>query len=317
MEEIIIKIVFAVIIAIAIVCAIIVLKTRADSSKAKKAAFIIEMLMLVVAALPYFINVSIGDIVIYYGNAEQLEEMENNYAAIIAENAKLNVQLEEKDSKISDLNAELDEIKENRKYAVEFLNYELYKGDEKKNVNLTNSVAKINGTLFFSQEAFEGMVGDSLNMDVDDKIIYIGKHPDKQEDLLSVCEPYDPSRGFILGKDKTFKIHSDPYSSGIRLDAYYNDLRTVKFNLREKYSELSFKIGHIDDTGQRNSFILNIYTDDEERPVKHIVCGANVDVDELQTVPLNYGKTLILEWTCDSVDSDYDTSYGLIDLKLK
>ncbi|QBE98914.1 hypothetical protein PMF13cell1_04483 [Blautia producta] len=140
----------------------------------------------------------------------------------------------------------------------------------------------------------------------------------KKIDFLSVCEPYnEPSGFFYLGKNRPFKIQSKTYSDGISLDAYYQGLRNVKFNLENKYSQLTFNIGHIDDTNENNdalTFTLNIYVDEELK--KQILCDENFNIDEEQTVDLEKGKTLKLEWICDRIENGYFTSYGLINMKV-
>lgn len=315
MPEIIIQIFIGIAVAIVFICVIVVLKTRTDSPKSVKAVFIVEALALVITALPYFVDIRIGDMILYYGNAEELEKMENNYAKVINENAELKKTLNENDDKISELETELADVKENRKYKVEFLEYALYSDGDEKNINISDSVAKINGNTYFSQEATEALLGESIIPDEESKMLYIGKYPEEYVNLLSVCEPYDPERGFVLGAEEPFKIQSKTYTDGIRLDAYYSELKSVKFNLGGEYSELSFNIGHIDETELYNTFTLKFYVD--EKPVKEIVCNSDTDINQEQTVPLNKGNILKIEWICDLVQGNFGASYGLINLKLK
>ena len=81
-----------------------------------------------------------------------------------------------------------------------------------------------------------------------------------------------------------------------------------------KYPELTFNIGHVDETNKNGSFILTAYLDGEEEVAKQIICDVNTDIDIEQSVPLNNAKILILEWRGDDV---LYTTYGLTNIKLK
>lgn len=299
------KIVMVAITLILIICCVLSFVNKKDNG-------IQQILMLVVTAV-----IGAGTIFFNLAPSSSIKVVIPEITEVVDKNSELTSKNKELNKELVDATEELRQLKESLKNNVSFLEYEIYVKNNKINVNASNAVAKIDDQIYFSQSVLEEVTGFELNEDIDKKIMYLGKYPEEQVDLLSVCEPYDPTNGFSLGNDESFKIYSKTYSSGIRLDAYYRELRSVKFNLGSRYSELSFNIGHIDETGQKNSFTLNIYVDGNEEPIKQIVCNANIDIDDVQSIPLNYGKTLTLEWLCDQIDTDYDTSYGLINMKLK
>lgn len=117
--------------------------------------------------------------------------------------------------------------------------------------------AEVNSTLYFSKDILESMTEQEVK-------------EDKEEKILAVCEPFNTKFGYDIekGSPKAFKIQSKLYSEGLRLNAYYSETRSAEFNLEGKYSELSFSVGHIDETGLQNKFYLRIYLDDFKNPYK-------------------------------------------------
>ena len=269
-----------------------------------------QALMIIVTAV-----VGIGTLLLQFAPESTIKVVIPEITEIVEDNAELKTESEKLKADYDSKDKELKQLKESLKNEASFMEYEFYLKGNKINSNSSNSVAKINDQLYFSQNVLEGICGDKLNEDSDNKIFYIGKYPEEQVDLLSVSEPYDPTYPscFKLGKDDSFKIQSNMYSDGFVLEASRDGLRSVKFNLDNKYSELSFNIGHVDGKPKNSIFTLNVYVDGQKQ--KEITCNADTVLEDKQIVPLNYGKTLKFEWICD--DNDVLTQYGLINIKVK
>lgn len=311
-------------IILAVSIGLIILSCKTKSKNIEKISAIGTVLAVIVAVLPYFKAIPIGngnEMKLYIGKSEKLEKMEENYARTIEENAQLKVDLNDKEKEIQKLNSEVDsleaeltELRESAKYNATFKNYSLTMDGNPVTVNQDNAFAVVNSKLYFSEDAVAAITQNEVNQDNDNNILYIGKYPEKKVDLLSACEPFDPTNGFRLGKDNPYKIQSKTYSDGFYLETDHSDSRSVRFNLGGKYTELTFNIGHVDETNKNGSFILTAYLDGEEEVAKQIICDVNTDIDIEQSVPLNNAKILILEWRGDDV---LYTTYGLTNIKLK
>lgn len=287
-----------------------------DAAKQKKTTDTVQSVLLVIVTvligIGSFLSSNPGTFNIIVPEISELSKKNDQLNKKVDE---LEEKVIEKDNEIENKDEKLKELRASTKNNAEYLDYKMYLNDDEVLIDTSNSIAKINEKLFFSQDVLESITKGSLNEDEENKLLYIGKYPEEYVDLLSVCEPYDPENGFELAKENPFKIQSITYSNGIRLDAYYANASTVKFNLGGKYSQLSFNIGHIDDTELDNTFTLRIYVD--KNPVKEIICNSNMDINEEWVVPLNKGNTLEFEWICDTTPGNYSASYGLINLHLK
>lgn len=241
---------------------------------------------------------------------------------VMNENSKLKIENDNLTRENSNVKEELEKkekeckkLSDSMKYTAEFKNYQLYLKDNPINSVLGDAFAIVNSKLYLSQEAVESLIGDELSVDEDKKIIYTGKYPEEKVDLLSTSEPYDPTpiSGFQLGSEDSFKIQSNMYSEGFVLKACRDELRSVKFNLDNKYSELSFNVGHIDEKASMSVFTLNVYVDGKKQ--KQFNFNADTVLEDEQKISLNYGKILKFEWICD--ENDFLTEYGIVNAKVK
>lgn len=280
------------------------------SFKNKKNDSIQQVLMLIVTAV-------IGAGTIFFSVAPQntVKVIIPEITEVVENNSKLKTENKTLQEELTSTANEREQLKKSINNNAAFSENQLYVNDAEISINNAQAIAKINNKLYFSSDVLESIIGENVHEDRDNKIVYFGKYPEELIDFLSVCEPYDIGEGFDLGSKNAFKIQSKNYSQGIKLKAYYDKARSAKFNLGKKYSELSFNIGHIDETELKNTFTLNIYVD--EKIVKEIQCNSDVNIDEIQSVPINNGKILKFEWLCDAIEGNYGASYGLINLKLK
>lgn len=233
---------------------------------------------------------------------------------IMSENAEAKTENEELETKLEEIEAEYENLKENTKYKIDFEDYKLYIDNTLIPANSNNAFININDRFYFSQEIIESITGDAVQKDQENNLLYIGRYPEETVDLLTVCDPYDSTYGFSLGADESFKIKSDTYSEGIVLEAKYYMTDSVKFNLRGKYSELTFNMDRIDGESQMDSFFLRVIVDD--KVIKTFTGKDNIDISKEQSIPLNYGEELTFEWGCSTEGSSIDTAYGMINMKL-
>lgn len=218
----------------------------------------------------------------------------------------------EKDNEIESKDDELKKLRASLSNNAEFFEYKMYLNDDELNINSTDSIAKINEKLFFSQDVIERITQESVNEDKENSLIYVGKYPEERINLLSVSEPFDPTNGFILGSDRSYKMRGNTYADGFALELYRDDIRSVKFNLGGKYNELTFKVGHVDESGDSSITIIPFL---DGNPGDTYVFNSETDPEVEQTIPLNKAKVLTIQWYGDN-DLKYGT-YGFTDIKVK
>ena len=233
---------------------------------------------------------------------------------IADESAKVKAKNDQLEAELKETEEKYESLKENTKYKIDFEDYKLYIDNILIPANSDNAFINVDNNFYFSQEIIESITGESVQSDKDKNILYIGRYPEETVDMLSVCDPYDSTYGFVLGADESFNIKSDIYSEGIVLEAKYYMTDSVKFNLRGKYSELTFNMDRIDGEPQMDSFFLKVIVDDEV--VKTFTGKDNIDILNKQSIPLNYGKELAFEWGCGTEGTSIDTAYGVINMKL-
>lgn len=306
------------IILVATIIALFVLCTMKD----RKKAYLSFGALILISGFT-----GIAEIAIAISPESLIDKIVPRVSDIIDENKQLTLNNTELKDDIKELKTQLkeeqiryQEMTETVKNAASFQKYQLYLNGKSINANAEESIAKINDKLFFSQDILEQIVGEKLKEDKEKRVVYLGKYPEKYVDFLSVCEPFNISDGnaIEIGSEKPFKIRSRMYSEGLRLNAdFYDTPRSVEFNLAGKYAELSFNVGHIDETFTKNKFYLKIYLDNSNEVHQTLEFDANVDIDYTYSIPLNYTKNLKMEWTCDDTEANYKASYGLINLRLK
>lgn len=233
---------------------------------------------------------------------------------IADESAEVKAKNDQLATELKDIEEKYESLKENTKHKIDFEDYKLYIDNTLIPANSDNAFINVDNNFYFSQEIIESITGESVQSDKDNNLLYIGRYPEETVDMLSVCDPYDSTYGFALGADESFNIKSDTYSEGIVLEAKYYMTDSVKFNLRGKYSELTFNIDRIDGEPQMDSFFLKVIVDDEV--IKTFTGKDNIDISNKQSIPLNYGKELTFEWGCGTEGTSIDTAYGVINMKL-
>lgn len=318
MNENVFKGILVFLLGIAVICVLVSFKTK--SKVIKRIMVVGTFLPTIVSILPYFSSVPFREVVVYYGKAEELEKMENSFARTLNKNAELESNLKEEkeeneklNSRILDMEEELNTLRNSSKYIPNFIQARMYKDGNELIINQDTAVASINNTLYFSDDAVRAIANETVSRDETNNVIYLGKYPEKTVDLLTVSEPFDQSYYFNLGSESPFKIQGKIYSDGFKLRVDGTSLETVSFNLESKYSEMSFGIGHIDGTSKEGSFILTPYFDGVKG--EPLVVDVNTSIETIQTIPLNHTRILKLEWSGD--EGNNTGTYGLVNIKLK
>lgn len=302
------------IIALLIVCCAVSIKDalKRKNTGDKIQSAVLTVVTVLIAIGTYLLSANPETITVVVPELSKLtEENENLKSEVESLQQKVIDQEDEIDSKDN----ELENLRSSLNYNAEFYNYKLYLNDDQLGINTTNSIAKINEKLFFSQDVIENITGESVKEDVDNSFIYIGKYPEEKVDLLSVSDPYNIDDGFELGENSPFKIQGNTYSNGFSLQTYWDDVRTVSFNLGSKYTELTFNMGQIDEGELDSVLTLTAYLESKDNISKQIVCDIDTSIESEQSIPLNNARVLILEWRGN--ESSRYTEYGLINLKLK
>lgn len=166
-----------------------------------------------------------------------------------------------------------------------------------------------NGTTYLPVRGIAETMGAQVEWDGATKSVKIYKDvlPDTAY-LLDVCPPYQTKNygEFTPSNGKSFTMGGTKYTNGFTFggyDAY------AWFNLNGKYSSISFDLGHIDGTSNKDKTI-NFYVDGK------LVKEYTVEYSELPqrvTVPLNYGLQLKIEQS--HVSDDARTGFGNVTLK--
>ena len=166
-----------------------------------------------------------------------------------------------KDKQLEKQEEKLKSLSESLKDNAEFLDYRLYIDDDEITINNANSIANINEKIYFSSDVFETSLNSKMKEDEENKLIYFGKYPESKESLLSVCKYYDSDVDYFkTGKEESYEVRGKSYTDGFCLEIYSDDIKKVSFNLEGKYSELMFRVGHVDNTNDA-SIIVKPYSE--------------------------------------------------------
>ncbi len=174
---------------------------------------------------------------------------------------------------------------------------------------LIDYVALINGRTYYLEEFLNTFLPDEISNN--NNIVQYGKDVPEKVNVVSAGLIYDDSQFDFYNGDSHFTMSLQNYNSGIVTRNRWG--ATLSIACEGKYSELSFVLGHIDNTGSSTKKLTVYYLDSdgiykEERTV-------TMDKDfpvQLITVPIHNTKTVKI--TTNTNDSD--TQYGLADVYL-
>ena len=127
--------------------------------------------------------------------------------------------------------------------------------------------------------------------------------------LLDISEAMNVCGGFeeILNGD-SMDLRGDKYSNGFTLDYSYDTEEGVEFKLRKKYNDLSFDLGHVDNS-EKGKIKLYIYSD--EKLVKTFVQDSEDAVTHYD-IKIGNADIIKIAWSAESF-----TKFGMANVKVK
>lgn len=171
-----------------------------------------------------------------------------------------------------------------------------------------------NGTTYLPVRAVGNAIGKEVSWDGVEKVVYLGAKPGNVENWLNVCGPYQYSDGkeYRLEENKYFTMSGKKYTNGFVLSTTY-DAAEALFNLDGKYDKLTFTVGHIDATKEKNA-TLNIYLDGI---IAYTTKLNYDDVAKKVSVPLNGALQMKIEIARVDGDSWGEKYYGFSEGKFE
>ena len=188
----------------------------------------------------------------------------------------------------------------------ETYDYPLYVNGNKSAVDSNESVAKCNQHMYIRDDIVT-LLNQDYKIDNDDKKIIVGD--DEGEEtvyLMDVCPPYETPYDY---RAESFKMCGEWFYNGFAVGS--PDENAVLINLDEKYSQMEFDFGHVDET-EKKSARMCIYLDGNmEKTIEK-------DADEYyrkETVDLKKAKQLKI--TINTGIDGYYGEYGLGNILLR
>ena len=146
------------------------------------------------------------------------------------------------------------------------------------------------GTTYLPVRALAEALGEEVEWDGVNKIVYVGENPNKVLYLPTACPAYEGKASTYTSQNaKTFKMAGQEYTNGYTAassGAY------ELFNLNAEYDYITMTVGHVDGTGM-NDGKVQFYVDGE------LALELNVPAEGLPqqvTLPLNYALQLKIVW---------------------
>lgn len=151
-----------------------------------------------------------------------------------------------------------------------------------------------------------------VEWDRKNKAVYVGESPNQSTNMLDFLHGYDSQYiteySFLESKGEDyFTMAGKKYTDGMVAYDSWADGSSINFNLDQKYTDLSFKFGHLDDTNM-NSCTLTIKLDGYvEREI--FINAEDYPID----VEIDVSNALQLRF---ELDNPYRTGYAFTDMIL-
>ena len=162
------------------------------------------------------------------------------------------------------------------------------------------------GTTYLPVRALAEALGEEVEWDGVNKIVYVGENPNKVLYLPTACPAYEGNGDVYTSQNgKTFKMAGQEYTNGYTAEAsgYYE-----LFNLNAEYDYITMTVGHVDGT-RMNDGKVQFYVDGE------LALEVSVPAEGLPqqvTLPLNYALQLKIVW----VRGPSYEEFGLADMRI-
>lgn len=215
-------------------------------------------------------------------------------AQTVADISKLNEELENKNEELQNRIRELektidvsmmDTIPE--QYKISTSSYKLLMNGIEIPVESDN-VMESEGIRYIRQDVVL-KVAPQLIVDEENRKFFVGKEDGTTDSLMKVCPPYEAPNDSDCYGTGIFMMMGKEYLDGFKINP--GTRFDLLYNLENRYSELEFDFGHIDNSGER-SCVLNFYVDGVQ--VKTLSKNYLDDVTH-EVVTLNGGKQLRIE----------------------
>ena len=173
----------------------------------------------------------------------------------------VNERLSAKDTKIDELNQALND--ERKKTSAELSDATLIVDGLTIEKDIPRMVAVIDGQTYYSQSAVnsalkEAIVGP-MEYESDNSTVRVGKEKAKKvrfdRSIITGCANFD---FYSSGEGGSFTMGTESYDSGFVSNCWYQE-SFLYANLKNQYSKISFKVGHIDGSDLKNC-TMSIYT---------------------------------------------------------
>lgn len=151
-----------------------------------------------------------------------------------------------------------------------------------------------NGTTYLPVRGTANLSGMGVTWDGATKSVYLWDSlPDPTNTiyLMDVCPPYQTEEyeAYLSQDGESFEMSGKKYSNGFVLGSdQWGVEGYALFNLNGKYSDISFTIGHVDDTSMDDQEVLFFV---DGKLVKTMEIGAS-DLAKEISIPVNYGLQL-------------------------
>lgn len=161
---------------------------------------------------------------------------------------------------IPDLQTTIETLK--NQPTVSLNNAKLVVNGETRNEEATNSVAQIDGHIFFSENVLNTFLDETISYDSSHQTMTYGKvQPEKVrfnwDELVSDASCIE---NYTAGSGKSFIMSKETFDSGlVNGEDYYS---VLYLQLKQKYSKISFTVGHVDGSNMGGK-TLYIYTTNE------------------------------------------------------
>lgn len=215
---------------------------------------------------------------------------------------------EDLETELKETKTELEELKKQK--IAKLSSPELNILGENKDTTLKDFMATIDGHAYY----LEGF----LNTFLPDKITYsedVVKYGNASEKVNVILEglAYDDSGLDIYKGDTSFAMGIENYSSGITTKSYTDGIINIACD--GKYSELSFVLGHVNNTGILDQTLFLSYLDADGifKEIDHIDMKEDMPIQTI-TIPIYNSKTVQIKAKLNH--GAQAGSYGLADIYL-
>ncbi len=247
-----------------------------------------------------------------------VETNRNNLENILTSNgiAAEGKSLEEMYSIINNMSRDLASLSEaNAQFKdqtmAEMMSVGLIVDGEQIDVNIPDSVAKIDGHFFYSESLLNSFLDEKISIDTSKLMVYYGDERAEKTvfkaDLVTDISGFDT---YAVGSGNSFTMGTDTYDNGFV--ETHTDSSRFYANLKGEYSKISFVVGHIDGTDMENE-TLYVYTkngNDQYRLIKTYELTPDMFPEE-KSIDINYadGVQIVIE-------GSYWGKYALADIYL-